>query len=423
MTVDMPFRIMPMRKSHVSRVYRAESAVGSVRRKVATMYDLIVRGGRVIDPSQDIDAAMDIAVTGGKIALVGKDIPRDGAREEVDVRGKVVTPGLIDGHCHVSGSLLKLGVDPDVAGGRQSVTTVVDAGSTGEAVFGGFPRYVIPSSLTRVYCFLHLGSHGLSVMPELRDRDEINLEATAATIEAHRSVIKGVKLRLVGNLVAREGARVVETAKKVAGQFRMPIMVHIGDQQKQVASSVTRDVLGLMERGDVLSHMYTAQQGSALGPDGVVLPELAEAAKRGVVLDAAQGRLNLSFRVVKQMMEQGILPTTLSTDLTAPSLQGPVFGLTVTLSKFLALGFDLKQVVRMATVNPARVLGEDTRIGGLKPGMEADISVLELRSGRWRLEDSEQETVEADRLIVPFMAVKSGQVIRAEPLAQPRPVV
>ncbi len=386
------------------------------------MYDLVVKGGRVIDPSQDVDGVMDVAVADGKIALVAKDIARDGAREVVDARGKIVTPGLIDSHCHVSGSLLKLGVDPDVAGVSQGVTTVLDAGSTGEAVFGGFPRYVVPSSRTRVYCFLHLASQGLSISPELRDRDEINIEATTATIEAHRDLIKGVKLRLVGKLVARDGAKVVETAKKVAGKFGMPIMVHIGDQQKEVAPGVTRDTLRLMERGDILSHVYTAQQGSALGPDGVVFPELADAMKRGVILDTAQGRFNLSYRVAREMMKQGIMPNTLSTDLTAPSARGPVFGLTVTLSKFMALGLDLKQIIQMATVNAARALGEDARIGALKPGMEGDISVLELRSGRWRLEDSEQKTVEVDRLIAPVMTIKGGQVIPAKPLAQPEPV-
>ena len=141
------------------------------------MHDLLLKGGRVIDPSQNLDDKSDVAVTDKEIAKVAKDIPSQQGQQVIDVGGKIVTPGLIDLHCHVAGSLLTMSIDPDIAGVNQSVTTVVDGGSTGEATFSGFPRYVIPASLTRVFCFLHLSSQGLSIMPELRDWDEINLEA------------------------------------------------------------------------------------------------------------------------------------------------------------------------------------------------------------------------------------------------------
>lgn len=384
------------------------------------MYDLLIKGGRVIDPSQSIDGALDVAITGDKITLLEKDIPRQNGRQVIDAKGKIVTPGLIDLHCHVSGDLLTVGVDPDVAGVNQSVTTVVDGGSTGEACFGGFPRYVIPSSRTRVFCFLHLSSQGLSVMPELRDWEEVNPEAMAVTIQAHRDLIKGVKLRLIGNIVARDGIKVVETAKKVARQFGMPFMIHIGDYFKKAATGLTQETLNLMERGDILSHVYTAHHGNTLGADGVVLPELRAAMHRGVILDVAMGKSNFSFRVAREIMKQGILPTTLSTDLGAMNLKHPVYGMTVTLSKFLALGLDLRRLIEMSTINPARVLGEESRIGSLKPGMEAEVSILEILSGKWRLEDSEQKTIDVDRLIAPSMTVKAGQVIIAQPTAQPQ---
>lgn len=298
---------------------------------------------------------------------------------------------------------------------------MVDGGSTGEAIFGGFSRYVIASSLTRVFCFLHLSSQGLSVMPELRDWDEINLEAAASTIEANLGLIKGVKLRLVGNTVAHDGIRVVETAKKIAKQFGMPIMIHIGDLRKQVSPTLTQEVLPIMEAGDILSHVYTAKFGSALRSDGTVLPELREAMERGVVMDTALGMNNFNFEVARKSMAQGILPTTLSTDLSAGNLGHPVYGMTVTMTKFLAMGLDLKQVIEMSTINPARVLGEEKRIGSLKPGMETDISVLELLPGKWKLEDSEHQVIGVDNLISPFMTIKSGQVMRAKPAAQPLP--
>jgi dihydroorotase len=384
------------------------------------MYDLVIKGGRVIDPAQKIDDKLDIAIVGDRIAEVAKDIPVQECQQRVDARHKIVTPGLIDLHCHVYDSVLGIGIEPDVAGIRQGVTTVVDGGSAGQATFGGFTKYVIPSSQTTVFCFVHLGSLGLSIVPELRDWAEINLEATAATIEANRDVIKGVKLRTVGNIIASHGVEVVTIAKKMAKSFSLPLMVHIGDSDKQVSPALTQEILPLLEPGDIVSHVFTAQLGGILNPDGVVLHELKDAMERGVILDLAHGRFNFSFEVAKRSMAQGILPTTLSTDLSTLSLNGPVYGLTVTMSKFLALGLDLKGVIQMTTVNPAHAIGIDDKKGSLKPRMDADVSILELLSGTWELEDSEKQIVRVNKLLAPVMVLKSGQPISSQPAAQPQ---
>ena len=388
------------------------------------MYDLLIKGGRVIDPAQNIDGKLDIAISGDKIVTVARDIPSQESQRVVDATDKIVTPGLIDLHCHVYDSILKIGVEPDDAGVKQGVTTVVDGGSAGQATFGGFPKYVIPASRTTVFCFLHLGSLGLSIGPELKDWDEIDLDAIAATIESNLDVIKGIKLRLVGNVVASAGVEVVKIAKKAAKKFDLPIMVHIGDRDKQVSPTLTQEFLPLMEPGDILSHVFTAQHGSILCTDGTVLPELREAMQRGVVLDVANGRFNFSFEVARKGMAQGILPTTLSTDLVIPSLTNIVYGLTVTMSKFMALGLDLKQIIEMTTINPARAISAEHKIGSLKPGMDADVSILELLHGTWKLEDSledsEQQIIEATRLIAPSMTIKLGKLIPAQPIAQPQ---
>ena len=383
------------------------------------MYDLLIKGGRVIDPGQNIDDKRDVAITGDKIAKVAKDIPAKEARKVVAAEGKVVTPGLIDVHCHVYDGIYINGAEPDAAGVRQGVTTVVDGGTAGEATFGGFPRYVIPAARTTVYCFLNLSSTGLSVQPELRDWTEINLDAIAATIQSNRDIIKGIKVRLVGTLIAGEGVEVIRRAKETAKKFGLPIMVHIGDRWKQVSPTLTQECLPLLEAGDILSHIYTAQPGSALRPDGTMMPELSEAMERGVVLDISNGRTgsNFSFDVARKGIAQGILPTTLSTDVNRPSLTYSVFGLTVTMSKFLALGLDLVQVIAMSTINPARAIGEESRIGSLKPGMNADVSILEVLSGTWKVQDPEQPTMA--KLISPVMTIKSGQEMPASPLAQP----
>ncbi len=383
------------------------------------MYDVLIKGGRVIDPAQGLDGRMDVAVSGDKIALVAEEIPAMECRKVIDAAGKIVTPGLIDLHCHCYDGGIPDGLLPDDAGVNQGVTTVVDAGSAGQATFGGLPKYVIPAARTTVFCFLHLGSQGLSIMPEIRDWQEIDLAATETVIGAYPGLIKGVKLRLVGNTVASAGARVVEMAKETAGKFGLPIMIHIGDLKRQVSPTLTREFLPLMERGDILSHVFTGNMGNILLEDGSVMPELRAAAERGVVMDIANGRSNLSFEVARQGMAQGIMPTTLSTDVTSMSLNALVYGLTVTMSKFLALGLDIKQIIEMTTVNSARALRIEDRKGSLKPGMDADISVLEILSGNWELADSVPETLPVTELVSPVLVVKAGQVIPSAPVAQP----
>lgn len=383
------------------------------------MYDLLIKGGRVIDPAQSIDDKLDIAISGGKIATVAKDIPATESQQVIDAKDKIVTPGLIDVHTHVYDGVMKIAVEPDIAGVKQGVTTVGDGGSAGEATFAGFAKYVIPTAKTRVFCFLHLCSFGLIPEPELEDWDEVNLDAIAAIIESYRDLIKGVKLRLVGNLVAREGIKVVETQQKIAKKFGLPIMIHIGDMDKQVSPTLTQEFLPLMEPGDILSHIYTGNFGNPLRADGTVMPEMRAAMERGVIMDTATGKNNLSFEVARKSLAQGILPTTLSTDLTHRSLTGPTYNLPVTMAKFMALGLDLKQVITMTTINPARALHEENKIGSLKPGMEADVSILELSSGKWKLEDARQQTIEATQMIMPSMTVKSGQIIPAQPVAKP----
>ena len=386
------------------------------------MYDLLIKRGRVIDPAQNIDGEPDIAISGDKIAKIAKDIPSGESRQVVDAKDKIVTPGLIDIHCHVYDGFSSFSVEPDDAGVKQGITTVVDAGSAGQAIFAGFTKYIIPAFRTTVLCFLHLSSLGQSILPELRHWEEIDIDATTATIESNRDVIKGIKLRLVGNLVASNGVEIVKIAKKITKKFGLPIMVHIGHRDKQISPTLTQELLTLMGPGDILSHVFTAQMGGVLRPDGTILPELREAMQRGVILDLGHGRGNFSFEVARKAMAQGILPTTLSTDLTIPSLTDLIYGMTVTMSKFMALGLSLNQVIEMATINPARAISTGDRRGSLKPGMDADVSIMELLSGTWKLEDTARKTIEATTLIAPTMTVKSGQPISAQPVARPQPL-
>lgn len=388
------------------------------------MYDLVIKGGRVIDPAQRIDGPLDVAVSGGKIAALLPDIPPAEAGRVIAADGRVVTPGLIDLHTHAYDGFLNNGAPPDVIGVNQGVTTVVDGGSAGCALFTGFPRYVIPGVRTTLYCFLHIGSFGLAVMPELARPEEINTAATEALIKQYPELIRGIKIRLVGKLISRAGVAVVRTAKDTAKRLGLPLMVHIGDRSREVPPGLTRETLPLLEQGDILSHFCTGQFGGALGDDGKPLPELVAARDRGVVLDVANGINNFSYAVSRMMLAHGLAPTTLSTDITKSSVAGPAYGLTVTMSKFLALGLPLAEMIAMTTLNPARAARIGDRAGSLEPGRAADVSILEIRTGRWSLPDSPGELLSITRLLRPHLTIKAGVPIAPDlvPVAeQPLP--
>ncbi|MFH0847825.1 MAG: amidohydrolase/deacetylase family metallohydrolase [Chloroflexota bacterium] len=385
------------------------------------MYDLLIKGGRLIDPAQNLDGKMDIGINKDKITALAKDIPAGQSAKVIDASGSIVTPGLIDFHCHVYDGVIRNGAEIDTAGVRQGVTTLLDAGSAGEANFPAFPKYLIPRACTSVFCFLHISSLGQSLQPEPYDMREIDPELTSKMISAYPDLIKGVKLRLVGGLIARNGLEIFKTAKRVAKDLKLPVMIHIGDPLNLAPPALTREVLTLMEKGDILTHVFSAKQGSVF-TDGVFVPEFKEAMARGVIFDVAHGRNNCSFEVARRGMSQGIMPTTISSDVTCASLTGPTYGLTATMSKFLALGLDLRQVITMTTINPARLLGIADKVGSLRPGMTADVSILNLETGKWKLIDAEKQVLEATRLFVPKLTIKTGKVVLPRLVALPERV-
>ncbi len=383
------------------------------------MHDILIKGGRVIDPANNIDAPMDVAVDSDKIASVAKNIPATQGKKVIDAKGKLVTPGLIDMHAHVCDSVVKNGAPVDIAGVRQGVTTIVDAGSAGQVNFPAFPKFIIPKARTTVYCFLHIGSTGLALQPELKGPWEVDPAETTATVKAYPGLIKGIKIRLVGAYVATNGLELFKTAKKVAKDCGLPIMVHIGDTECKVPASLTREFLPLMEKGDILSHGFTAKQGSTMTGGGQFIPEFKAAIERGMIFDIAHGRYNCSYDVARRGLEQGIIPDTISSDLTLQSLTFKVYGLFVTMSKFLGLGLSLNQVVAMTTINPARVMGIAERKGSLGRGKDADVSILELVPGKWQLIDAENEVMTAKELIMPRLTIKAGKVILPKLVALP----
>ena len=378
------------------------------------MYDLLLKGGNVIDPSQDLRGALDVAVEDGKIARVAANIAVTEARRVVDIRGKTVTPGLIDLHTHVFDGVAANGVHPDIAGVHAGVTTVVDAGSSGCATFSAFPRHILPRCETEVIPLLHICQTGLATNPDIIAESSIDLESTLRVAREHRGLIKGIKARMVSPALEIFGMEMPRLAKRAARESGVPLMVHIGDTTKRYDPNVIRELLPLLEPGDIVTHLFTANPGGVLDANGKLVDEAKELAARGVWLDTAHGRMNFGFNVGRRVLDQGLTPHCISTDLTIPGRANTVHSMVEIMARFLGMGFTLEQVIAMSTVNPARAIGEADRLGSLAVGRQADISVLEVRDGRWVVYDTLRDTMKIDKTVVPVLTVKRGRVFEPE---------
>ena len=374
------------------------------------MFDLVLKGGRVLDPSTRLDGVQDVAVEDGKISRISADIPAGEAVRVIEVGGKLVTPGLIDLHAHVFEGVNRTGVNPDLGGVLSGVTTIVDAGSAGAATFAAFPRHILPHCHTEVIPFLHICQTGLATLPDIVSESSVNLDDTLKTLDQYKGLIHGIKARMVSPALEIMGMEMPRLAKRAAKESGTRLMVHIGDTEKRYDPKVIRSLLPLLEQGDILTHYFTANPGGVLDGNGKLVPEVKEAADRGVWFDTAHGRMNFSFDVGRRVIEQGVLPHCISTDLTVPGRIMTVHSMTEMMTRFLGLGFTLPQVVTMCTANPAKAAGVAERLGSLVVGRQADISVLDVRAGDWMVYDVLGAGLRVDRAVVPFVTVKKGRV-------------
>ena len=383
------------------------------------MYDLLLKGGTVVDPSQDINGVRDIAVQDGKLASIALSIPDEEATRVVNVPGKVVAPGLIDLHVHVFDGFISNGVNPDLAGVRSGVTTLVDAGSSGCATFGGFPRHIIPNSHTEILPLLHICRTGLATSPDILAESSIDLEGTLRVADQYKGLIRGIKARMVTPALEIFGMELPRLAKRAARESGIKLMVHIGDIEQRCDPNIIRELLPILDEGDILTHYFTPNPGGILDANGRLVPEAKEAADRGVWFDTAHGRYNLAFDVGRRVLDQGLMPHCISTDLTIPGRLNTVHSMTEIMTRFLGLGFTLEQVITMSTSNPAKAIGEENRLGSLAVGRQADISVLQVDQGDWIVYDALGTGLRVDKAVVPALTVKRGQIF--EPDWGPRP--
>ena len=379
------------------------------------MYDLLLKGGTVVDPSQGRNEKLDVAIKGGVISRIADSIPAKEASRVVDVQGKVVAPGLIDVHAHLY-QPKRNPAHPDSAGVWGGVTTVADAGGPGPANFPEFCEVVFPQVQTKVYSFLSI-FHDRTV--QTKDESELDVAGVVRTAGENPGIVKGVKCLVQPRIVQVMGLKNVEAATAAAREAGLRVLMHIGDIGPKTLPSTPPEVvaqaLSMLAPGDIVTHIFTPLTGGALDWDDVLLPELKEAQQRGITLDPAYGDFNFGWDRAQQVMSQGVVPDTMGTDI---DIQ-PGFGMRKNLMRglleygafFLALGFSLQDVVRMTTINAARALGIDEQAGSLAEGREADVSVIEVVEGRWQLTDATGESRTGSQALVPFLTIKGGRIV------------
>ena len=370
-------------------------------------FDLLIREGTVIDPSQNIHAKMDVAITGGRIAEVAPNIPPSQAREVISAAGKIVCPGLIDIHAHVYEAVTTQGLSPDRYYLAKGVTTVVDAGSAGYTTVAGFRKYIAAPSRTRVYALVDIGTLGLvaGIRGAMKNLDYVRPAETAEAVRKNKPVTLGIKVRLTEAVAGTEDLEILRRTREAAEGAGVPMMVHVGDTH-----SPLREILDKMRPGDVLTHYLHPDRHGVLDASGKILPEVLEARQRGILFDVGHGTSHFSFRVAERCLAQGFHPDTISSDATTNTLNGPVFDTLTTLSKFLAIGMPAADVLRAATWNPARAFAYGVELGTFRTGSEADVSILELRDGAYSFIDSSKETRAGTQKLFPDRTLLAGKL-------------
>jgi dihydroorotase len=363
------------------------------------MYDLILRGGRIIDPSQKLDEVIDIAFSAGKVARIGAGLKADTTTDVRELSGAIITPGLIDMHTHVYWGGTSLGIDAEEFCRKSGVTTAVDTGSSGPGNFAGFRKHVIERSAVRILAFLHVSFAGIYAFSQrvmVGESEEIRLLAPLDAVEvanANRDVIVGIKVRVGAHASGRSGTVPLDVALQVADEVGLPLMAHIDHPPPSY-----EEVLDRLRPGDVLTHAFRPFPNVPVDPQGKVKEAVLRARRRGVRFDIGHGKGSFAFKTARGMLANGFYPDTISSDVHALCINGPAFDQLTTLSKFLCMGMPLDDVIAATTVNAAAALRRP-ELGSLKPGSVGDATILSIQHGAFDYIDVVGEHLQGDRRI------------------------
>ena len=373
-------------------------------------YDLLLRSGHLIDPRNNISAARDVAISGGKVAAIAPNISPADAKTTVDIDGMIVTPGLVDIHTHVYAGTGEKGsyagdnsVYPDVIAPRSCVTTVVDAGSSGWRNFEDFKQRIIDRATTRVLAFLNIVGNGMRGGKFEQDLLDMAAQPTAETVRKYPAVIVGVK---TAHYSGPEWAP-VERAVEAGTLANVPVMVDFGARraERPLGELVTKK----LRPNDIYTHVYSGLRGE-LDPSGKLNPALWEARKRGVLFDVGHGATSFDWRVAVPAIKEGFLPDTISTDIHVASLSGGMKDLPNVMSKFLALGLSLDDIVRRTTWNAATTIRQDS-LGHLSVGAGADVAVWRIEKGRVGFVDGPGARLSGSERLVCELTLHDGKVV------------
>jgi dihydroorotase len=396
----------------------AYAAVGRAARAAMgrdDKFDLVIKGGELLDPSQGLSGRFDLGIRFGVIEAYDVEIPDDWALRVLDASGKLVTPGLIDLHAHVYPYGSAIGIPADELVPFQATTTVVSAGDAGANNIAAFRRHIVAQTRTRMYAFLHIANMGLAgfPVPELFNLSYANVETAAKALAENADIALGIKVRMSENVIAKHGLeplkRAISACEKAGTGGK--VMCHIGGVQSRELMS---QILDTLRSGDILTHVYSgatndAGEGTNIVQDGLLLPAASNAKLRGVIFDVGHGGGSFDYTMAEPAIAQGATPDTISSDIHVFSGNTPGMPyLTWVMSKFLNMGFTLEQVIAMATINPARVINREAKLGTLQVGAPADISILELVQGPVRFVDTRKNEREGTVHLRPVQAVRGG---------------
>jgi len=404
--------VLPQLSGHTIRFGADLAAAAPATGQAPASYDLLIKGGRVIDPSQKLSGAMDVAIAGGKIAAVAANIPANRAKDVFDARGKLVTPGLINVHAHLYIYGNTVTVEPEPVGFPAGVTTAIDAGSAGANTFLGFRKYVIDKLPLRIYAMLNIAIIGNYGNELYLNMSLINARSAIRVINDQRDRIVAVKVRINGihDELAND-LEVLKRAREAADATGLPIMMHWSNEP---------DLLAMLKPGDILTHPFptaTPRMPNLFGgqPDKV-LPQILELKSRGILTDAQAGTSHHSWDVSEKAFSQGWVPDLISTDIGTRGPQAPNGQLLPwVMTQFLYLGLTIEQVIERVTLLPTKVFKFGEKIGTLEPGTVADVTVIDLQEGKFELVDQQGAKRMGKQKIVPVAAVHGGTLTKIDP--------
>lgn len=374
-------------------------------------FDLLLAGGTVLNPATDLNQQLDVGVTGGRISAIQSKLPSEHATKILDARGYYVTPGLIDFHVHSYWGVNPYGFNADPICLATGVTTAIDAGSAGPVNFLGFKKLIHEQSRARMLAFVALAQHGVLNDPgELQNLQFADPEGAAQSVKESPDVGIGIKVRLHKKSVGENGREALRTAVRAGDACQAPVMVHVGNTGISM-----EEIVDTLRPGDVVTHCYTPQQPSIIDESGRLRAAVRKAHERGVIFDVGHANGHFDFNLVRKAMADGLLPDIISSDLHGRmGADNPVIDMPTTMTKFLALGLNLTQVISACTINPAHAIGWQDRLGSLEVGREADIAVLQVVEEPTQLRDCVGGKLAVNQRLAARWTIRGGEVFEAK---------